>query len=79
MRRLKRFLEIKVDRRWLSCKEVGEYLNLNYKTIFDLVYRGMIPATKIGGSVRIDKKKLDEILEKNSTVSVVDQLKKGGM
>jgi len=66
------------EKRWLTAKMAGEYLSLNYKTVFDYISRGLIPATKIGGSVRIDKRKLDEILQKNSSVSVVDQLKGRG-
>ena len=53
-----------MERRWISPKECASYLSIHLKTVYVQIARGEIPATKIGGSVRVDKKKLDERLEK---------------
>jgi excisionase family DNA binding protein len=50
-------------RRWLSVREGAAYLGLNLKTVYSLIQRREIPAAKIGGSVRIDKKSLEAQLE----------------
>ena len=52
-----------MERRWLTPAETAEYLSLHVKTIYAQAARGEIPASKIGGSIRIDKKRLDEQLE----------------
>lgn len=52
-----------MQRRWITCKEAGEYLSLNEKTVYRQASAGIIPSAKIGGSIRIDKMKLDEQLE----------------
>jgi len=51
-------------RRWISCREAGEYLGLSAKHVNDLCLRGIIPSIKIGGSRRIDLKALEAGLEK---------------
>jgi excisionase family DNA binding protein len=51
-------------RRWLSVREGAAYLGLNLKTVYSLIQRREIPAAKIGGSVRIDKKALEAQLER---------------
>ena len=53
-----------MEKRWISVKECALYLSIHLKTVYAQIARGEIPATKIGGSVRVDKKKLDEKLEK---------------
>jgi len=52
-----------MQKRWITPRECAEYLSLNVKTIYAQAATGIIPSAKIGGSVRIDKKKLDEQLE----------------
>jgi len=51
-----------MEKRWISIKEAAKYLSLHPKTL----YRQLgteIPYAKIGGSVRVDLKRLDEILD----------------
>jgi len=50
-------------KRWISVRETAEYLGIHSVTCRRLVNRGQIPACKIGGSVRIDLKSLEEKLE----------------
>jgi excisionase family DNA binding protein len=52
------------ERRWLSAKEAGIYLGLHPQTVFDLCRRGVISSVRIGGSRRIDLRKLNEFLER---------------
>lgn len=51
------------ERRFFSCREIAEYLGISEKTVRRLIDRGEIPATKLGGKVLIDLKRLEEILE----------------
>lgn len=52
------------ERRWISPAEAAEYLSLHQQTIFDLCYRGVLPSIKLAGSRRVDRRKLDEFMEK---------------
>jgi len=53
-----------MERRWISAKEAAQYLNLHIKTIYRLVSIGTILYSKIPSyGIRIDKVKLDQILE----------------
>jgi len=53
-------------RRWLSIRETAEMLSLHPKTIYNLVLRGELPSCRIGGSWRVDGKKLEEQMEKEA-------------
>lgn len=52
-----------MERRWISVREASEYLSLHEITVRRLLDRGQIPGTKLGGSIRIDKRRLDGQLE----------------
>ena len=52
-----------MQKSWITVLECSTYLSLHTKTIYAKIAKGEIPATRIGGSIRIDKKKLDEQLE----------------
>lgn len=52
-----------LPRRWLTIVQTAELLQLNKKTIYALIMRGEIPSSKIGGSRRIDGKRLEEQME----------------
>jgi len=45
----------------LSLKEVAKYLGLNERTVYNVVRRGEIPATKIGRQWRVKKGSLDQM------------------
>jgi len=55
-----------MERRWISVKAASEYLSVHQKTCYRLIDKGEIPATKIGGSIRVDLKALETILESKS-------------
>ena len=61
----------------LTVQEIADYLRVTEKTIYRLLKRGNIPATKVGYSWRFDKAAIDEWLHENSvglkaTILVVD-------
>jgi excisionase family DNA binding protein len=51
----------------LTTKEVASYLKLRPETVLRGVKKGEIPAIKVGGHFRFDKKQIDEWLQNNST------------
>ena len=61
----------------MNVKEAAVYLRLNYMTVYKLVQKGAIPASKIGGNWRFKKEILDDWLIRESgrgrgSVLVVD-------
>ena len=52
-----------MQRRWISPKECSLYLGLHVKSIYRLIDRGQLPAARVGRSVRIDLRKLNEQME----------------
>lgn len=52
-----------MERRFFSISEIALYLGFDRTTVQRKVDRGELPAVKIGRSVRIDLKKLNELLE----------------
>ena len=53
-----------IERRFLKISEAAEYLSIGRSTAYRLMYAGKLPAVRIGGAVRIDRKALDLELEK---------------
>jgi len=58
-----------MQRRWISVRECGSYLSIHTKSVYRLIDHGEIPASKIGGSVRVDLKKLEELMEEREVGS----------
>jgi len=55
-------------------KEVGDYLRVTEKTVYRLLKRGNIPATKIGHQWRFNKNSIDEWLNRGSVKAKADIL-----
>jgi excisionase family DNA binding protein len=53
-------------RRWVSVDFVSKYCDLHPVTVRRLIDKGKIPASKIGRSVRVDLKKLNQQLAGDS-------------
>jgi len=54
-----------IERRWLTATEAGEYLSLHPKSVYRACRSHRIPYSKAPGvGVRIDKFKLDAMLER---------------
>jgi len=51
-------------KRWITPKQAAEYLSLHLISVYRLMAKGVIPSVRIGRSVRVDLKALDELLEK---------------
>jgi len=51
-------------RRWLTIREAADYLGLHPKTCYVMAGKGILPAARIGGTIRVDLLKLDEFLER---------------
>ena len=54
------------ERRFLSVKDVSDYTGLAEGTIYNMVYQRRIPFTKLGGSVKFDRHRLDKWIDKHS-------------
>lgn len=64
-----------MERRWYRAGEIAEYLNLSEKTIYLLCSRGVLPSSKIKGiGLRIDIRKVDDLLERYSFESILEQI-----
>jgi len=50
----------------LTPSNVCDILQISKSSFYKRVWQGTIPITKIGGSVRVDKRKLEKMLEDNS-------------
>jgi excisionase family DNA binding protein len=54
-----------IEKRWLRVREAGEYLGLHPKSIYRACCQRKIPFSKVPGiGVRIDKRRLDAVLER---------------
>lgn len=52
--------------RWCSYKDVEELYNLSQSTVWRMIRRGDIRASRInGGTIRIDARSLEQYLEEN--------------
>lgn len=55
-----------MQKRWITVKEVADYLSIHPVTCRRLIAQKKIPAIKIGGSVRVDLKSLErQMIEGN--------------
>jgi excisionase family DNA binding protein len=55
---------VAIERRFFKTSEIADYLGLNRKSIYRAIARRQIPAVKVPGiGIRVDKQRLDAILE----------------
>ena len=61
-------------KRWLSIPEAAEYYGLHPKSLYELTKQRLIPFTRIPslrggrGMIRIDRRRLDELMEQDEIV-----------
>jgi excisionase family DNA binding protein len=56
-----------LEKRWLTAFETSEYLNLNPKSVYRACHARKLPYAKVPGvGLRIDKRALDALLERES-------------
>lgn len=53
-----------MDDRWMTVKDVAEYLQLSTDQIYRLAQQGKIPAFRVGARWRFKREKIDEWVEK---------------
>ena len=56
--------------RWLSIKQLAKYLGRSVQSIRKDVREKRLPATRIGGQIKFDKRDIDQLLEARKIVSV---------
>ena len=56
--------------RWLSIKQLANYLGRSVQSIRKDVREKRLPATKIGGQIKFDRRDIDQLLEARKIVSV---------
>lgn len=65
-----------IEKRWLSIPEAAELYSLHPKTLYQLCKQRSVPSTRIPslrggrGMIRIDRRRLDEMLEDAETQAV---------
>lgn len=52
-----------MNEKWLTVKEVAEYLQLSPDQIYRLAQQGKIPASKVGARWRFKRERIDEWME----------------
>lgn len=52
-----------IDNRWMTVKDVAEYLQLSTDQIYRWAQQGKIPASKVGVRWRFKMEKIDEWVE----------------
>jgi len=62
----------------LTAKQVGEYLQLSQRSIYRLLERGELPATKIGGQWRFRKAAIDEWIDLHMGQLAPEELRQVG-
>lgn len=53
------------SKNWLRTSEAAEYLGLSETQIHTLKRNGILPFTKLGGSIYFKRQDIDEVLEAN--------------
>ena len=56
--------------RWLSIKQLANYLGRSVQSIRKDVRERRLPATRIGGQIKFDRRDIDQLLEARKIVSV---------
>ena len=65
-----------IERRWLKIREAAEYLGLHPKSLYRACARRKIPHVKAPGvGLRVDKRELDLMLERQRTGSAENKNK----
>ena len=55
--------------KWMTVKDVAEYLQLSKDQIYRLAQQGKIPASKVGRGWRFKREKIDDWMESQSSLS----------
>ena len=58
--------KMRTEKPFLSVREVADYLDIDYKTVYRLVRKGEIPAVKVGGMYRVRRSELEGYLDRQT-------------
>jgi excisionase family DNA binding protein len=61
-----------VQPEWLRYPEAERYSGLGRSTLWKLITSGEVQAAKVGKAVRLNRRSLDEYMERHSTADVAD-------
>ncbi len=50
--------------KWLTIEQIADYLQVSREKIYRLCQKGKMPASKVGGQWRFDKKEVDTWVRK---------------
>jgi excisionase family DNA binding protein len=59
--------ETNVTRDWLTVQEMQRLLNIGSTKSYELIAMGQIPCVRIGRSIRINRRRLEEWLDQQSS------------
>jgi excisionase family DNA binding protein len=62
-------MQVEVTREWVTYKQAEELSGLSRTTLWKLLSAGEIKAARVGRAVRINRRSLDEYLDRASEVS----------
>jgi excisionase family DNA binding protein len=65
-------MELKMEDRWLSVDEIGNYLGVKRDTVYKWIGEKGLPAHKIGRLWKFKKDEVDEWVRAGSAVSTED-------
>ncbi len=57
------------DDKWMTVRDVADYLQMSTETIYRLAQRGEIPASKVASQWRFKKDRIDEWMRKNENLN----------
>ena len=67
-----------MDDRWMTVKDVAEYLQLSNDQIYRLAQQGKIPVSKVGARWRFKREKIDEWMENQGAIRETQPMIEGG-
>lgn len=70
---LKRMMESKMEDRWLSVDEIGDYLGIKRDTVYKWISEKGMPAHKIGRLWKFKKDEVDEWVRTGGAAEQIDK------
>ena len=58
-------------RKWLRTTEIAEYLGISLSQVHNLKNEGVLPYTKLAGTIFFNKEEIDSILKQNQEKTVL--------
>lgn len=68
-----------MEKHWLIIRKASVYLSAHPKILYVWAAKGLLPTSKIAGSLKVDKKKLDAKLEASEKISLESKVEDWGL